>query len=55
MLVLAGAPEDTRPRRAARSPRDRLRLSQWRAMQQELIEEEKEKPSAAPALVTPSS
>ncbi|TYZ67960.1 hypothetical protein PybrP1_000004 [[Pythium] brassicae (nom. inval.)] len=60
MVLLAGVrqqigPDETRSQHAPRSPRDRLRLSQWRAMQQELIEQEQEKPSGAPSLAAPST
>lgn len=43
-------PEAIHAQRAPRSPRDHLRLSQWRSLQQELIESEKEKPRGNPSL-----
>ncbi|KAF1322145.1 hypothetical protein FI667_g11537, partial [Globisporangium splendens] len=50
VLQKAEPPQPLHRRRVIRSPRDHLRLSQWRAMQEELIEQEKEKPPEAPAL-----
>lgn len=47
--------DETRPRRLPRSPNQRLRLSHWRAMQEELIEQEHEKPIEAPSLAAPRS